>query len=186
MTSGVFGRSSTMARITAIIHPSNSAADILDQMAMRTDTAQPIRLKDYRPPDWLVDTVALDFSLHPSETRVRAKLTLRPNPEATAAPLVLDGDGLNLVSLKLNGMLLPAENYVATPDSLTVAQPPNGPFTLEIETLVDPTANTQLSGLYRTERQLLHAMRGGRFPPHHLFSGPPRRDGGLHHAHRSR
>ena len=150
MTSGVFGRSSTMARITAIIHPSNSAADILDQMAMRTDTAQPIRLKDYRPPDWLVDIVALDFSLHPSETRVRAKLTLRPNPEATAAPLVLDGDGLNLVSLKLNGTPLPAENYVATPYSLTVAQPPNGPFTLEIETLVDPTANMQLSGLYRT------------------------------------
>ena len=27
---------------------------------------------------------------------------------------------------------------------------PNGPFTLEIETLVDPTANTQLSGLYRS------------------------------------
>ena len=39
---------------------------------------------------------------------------------------------------------------MATPDSLTIPQPPNGPFTLEIETLVDPTANTQLSGLYRS------------------------------------
>ena len=119
-------------------------------MTMRTDTAQPIRLKDYRPPDWLVDTVALDFFLHPSKTRVRATLVLRPNPQTAAAPLVLDGDGLNLVSLKLDGKTLPAENYVVTPDNLTIAQPPNGPFTLEIETLVDPTANTQLSGLYRT------------------------------------
>jgi aminopeptidase N len=117
---------------------------------MRTDTAQPIRLKDYREPDWLVETVALDFSLHPTKTTVRAKLALKPNPHAPAAPLSLDGDGLNLVSLKIDGAALPAENYVATPDNLTISQPPNGPFTLEIETLVDPTANTQLSGLYRS------------------------------------
>ena len=61
---------------------------------MRTDTAQPIRLKDYRPPDWLVETVSLDVSLHPTETKVRATLALKPNPDAAAAPLVLDGDGL--------------------------------------------------------------------------------------------
>jgi len=117
---------------------------------MRTDTDQPIRLKDYRPPDWLVDTVVLDFSLHPTQTNVRARLALKPNPDTAAAPLVLDGDGLTLVSLKLDGVTLPPENYVATPDSLTVPQAPNRPFTLEIETLVDPTANTQLSGLYRS------------------------------------
>ena len=117
---------------------------------MRTDTAQPIRLKDYRPPDWLVETVSLDFSLHPMQTKVRATLALKPNPEAAAAPLVLDGDGLTLTGLKLDGTVLPADSYVATPDSLTIAQAPNRPFTLEIETLVDPTANTQLSGLYRT------------------------------------
>jgi len=117
---------------------------------MRTDTAQPIRLKDYRPPDWLVETVSLNFSLHPMQTKVRATLALKPNPEAAAAPLVLDGDGLTLTGLKLDGTVLPADSYVATPDSLTIAQAPNRPFTLEIETLVDPTANTQLSGLYRT------------------------------------
>ena len=117
---------------------------------MRTDTAQPIRLKDYRPPDWLVETVSLDVSLHPTQTKVRATLALKPNPATSAAPLVLDGDGLTLTGLKLDGTALPPENYVATPDSLTIAQAPNRPFTLEIETLVDPTANTQLSGLYRT------------------------------------
>ena len=117
---------------------------------MRTDIAQPIRLKDYRPPDWLVDTVALDVSLHPTQSKVRATFALKPNSENPSAPVVLDGDGLSLVSLKLNGAVLPAENYVATPDSLTISQVPNGPFTLEIETLVDPTANTQLSGLYRS------------------------------------
>ncbi len=117
---------------------------------MRTDTAQPIRLKDYRPPDWLVQTVSLDFSLHPTQTKVRATLALKPNSQVPAAPLVLDGDGLTLTALKLDGTALPPESYVATPDSLTIPQVPNRPFTLEIETLVDPTANTQLSGLYRS------------------------------------
>ena len=117
---------------------------------MRTDTTPLIRLQDYRPPDWLVDTVSLDVSLHPTQTKVRATLALKPNPAAAAAPLVLDGDGLTLSALKLDGSALPAESYVATPDGLTIPQVPNRPFTLEIETLVDPTANTQLSGLYRS------------------------------------
>src|SRR5689334_6175239 len=117
---------------------------------MRTDIAQPLRLKDYRPPDWLEDTVLLDVSLHPTSTRVRTMLALRPNPKQAAAPLVLDGDGLTLVSLKLDGSPLPAENFVATADGLTIQQPPNGAFKLEIETVVDPSSNTQLSGLYRS------------------------------------
>src|SRR3954454_20048645 len=51
---------------------------------MRTDEPHPIRLQDYRPPDWLVDTVELDVSLDASATRVRASLLLRPNPKAAA------------------------------------------------------------------------------------------------------
>ncbi len=117
---------------------------------MRTDIAQPVRLKDYHPPDWLVETVSLDVSLHPTATKIRAAIALKPNPNTTAAPLVLDGDGLSLVSLKLDGAALPADSYVATSDNLTIAQPPARPFTLEIETVVDPSANTQLSGLYRS------------------------------------
>src|SRR5690348_10057051 len=89
---------------------------------MRTDTAEPIRLKDYRPPEWLVDTVSLDVWLHPTGTRVRAALRLRPNAASAAAPLVLDGDGLRLVSLKLDGTAVPDGNFVATPDGLTIPQ----------------------------------------------------------------
>ena len=117
---------------------------------MRTDTAQPIRLKDYRPPDWLVETVALDFSLHPTETRVRATLKLKPNPANPAAPLVLDGDGLTLKTLRIDGADPGPDSFLVTPDQLTIPQPPNGPFTLEIVTAINPTANTQLSGLYRS------------------------------------
>ena len=118
---------------------------------MRTEEAKAVRLQDYRPPDWLVETVHLDVSLHPTATKVRATLLLKPNPAvASPAPVVLDGDGIRLVSLTLDGAALPEAQYLATPDRLTIMQPPPGPFRLEIETLVDPTANTQLSGLYRS------------------------------------
>jgi aminopeptidase N len=117
---------------------------------MRTDQDQPVRLADYQPPDWLVETVELDVSLHPTATRVRATLKVRPNPSAqAAAPLMLDGDGLTLKSIKLDGRPLSADSFTATPDKLSIPQPPQRACLIEIETLVDPTANTQLTGLYR-------------------------------------
>jgi aminopeptidase N len=117
---------------------------------MRTEQANPVRLEDYRPPDWLIETVELDVALHPTATRVRATLKLTPNPESKPAPIVLDGDGLTLVSLKLDGSVMHPDQYVATPDSLTIAQPPAGTCYLQIETSVDPSANTKLMGLYRS------------------------------------
>src|SRR5271168_2696860 len=118
---------------------------------MRTEQAVPVRLADYRPPDWLVETVELDVSLDPTRTRVRAKLKLKPNPEAAApAPVVLDGDELVLRSVALDGEPLGADAFVASPERLTILQPPNRPFVLETETELDSTANTKLMGLYRS------------------------------------
>ena len=118
---------------------------------MRTEQARPIRLENYRPPDWLVETVALDIALHPTRSRVRSKLKLKPNPQAaSAAPLMLDGDELSLVSIKLDGKELNSDTFTATPDSLTIPQPPQREFVLEVETVVDPTNNTQLMGFYRS------------------------------------
>jgi aminopeptidase N len=116
---------------------------------MRTEEPRPVRLKDYRPPDWLIETVDLDVSLDRTATVVRAKLHLKPNSTRAPAPLILDGEELKLRSLALDGKPLPDGSFIATPDSLTIAQPPQRAFTLEIETVIDPTANTQLMGLYR-------------------------------------
>jgi aminopeptidase N len=117
---------------------------------MRTEQARPVRLQDYRAPDWLVDAVHLDIALDPAATRVRARLKLRPNPAGAPAPLVLDGDGLVLASLSLDGTPLAPQAYAASPDRLTIAQPPQRAFELAVETVVDPSANTQLMGLYRS------------------------------------
>ena len=152
---------------------------------MRTEQAPLIRLQDYRPPDWLVDKVHLDVSLHPTATRVRARLALRPNTGAPA-PVVLDGDGLNLVSLAIDGQPLAQEAYVATPDRLTISQAPAGPFQLEIETIVDPTANTQLSGLYRSSRTYCTQCEAEGFRRITYFPDRPDVMAVYTHAHRGR
>jgi aminopeptidase N len=118
---------------------------------MRTELAQPIRLQDYSAPDWKIERVDLDISLDPTRTRVKARLTISP-AAGTAAPaqLRLDGDGLNFVSLTLDGQAAGADSYTVTSDALTILQPPQQRFVLEIETLLDPSANSQLMGLYRS------------------------------------
>src|SRR6516164_7858067 len=116
---------------------------------MRTEEPRPVRLEDYRPPDWRIETVELDVVLQPTATTVRAKLSLSPNGAAAPAPLVLDGDELTLRSIRLDGKPLPAESFVATADRLTIPQAPQRPFELEIETVLDPSNNTKLMGLYR-------------------------------------
>ena len=123
---------------------------------MRTDVAEPVRLKDYRVPDYLIGEVDLDVKLHPAATRVRARLAIRPNPLGRAnAALILDGDGLAAKKIALDGRDLDlhgaqAWNGVVTPDQFTLHAPPSRPFVLEIETEVDATANTRLMGLYRS------------------------------------
>lgn len=120
---------------------------------MRNDDAPLIRLEDYRPSDWLIDTVDLDISLHPQKTRVRALLALRPNPVGRpGSALVLDGDDLALKGLSIDGRPLDASAYQATAEALTIPNPPPHDFTLTIETELDPSANTKLMGLYRSSR----------------------------------
>src|SRR6201981_3386960 len=116
---------------------------------MRTEESWPVRLENYRPPDWRIGTVELYVGPPPNGTTVRAKLAIKPNSAGAPAPLVLDGDELTLRSIRLDGQPLPADSFVATPDRLTIAQAPHRPFELEIETVLDPTNNTKLMGLYR-------------------------------------
>ena len=119
---------------------------------MKTDTPRPIQLKDYRPTDYLIDEVALDVKLVPQKTRVRSRLAVRPNPalDEHAPDLMLDGEQMELVGLALDGHALARGDYTIDDTSLTVHNVPSGRFSLEIETLCDPDANTSLSGLYRS------------------------------------
>jgi aminopeptidase N len=119
---------------------------------MDQSVRRPKLLKDYSPPDYLVEEVNLDFALAPNATRVRSKLRLRPNPTVSTGglPLKLDGEGLTLESLVLDSRPLMPDAYEIDPNSLTIPAVPGRPFTLEVVTLCDPDSNTALSGLYRS------------------------------------
>ena len=119
---------------------------------MKPETPRPVHLKDYRPPAYLIDKVDLDVSLHATRTRVRSRLQVRPNPQAGGrhGPLRLDGEHLELGEIGLDGRPLTKKDYKLTDTALTLSKTPAGPFTLDIETFVDPQANKELQGLYRT------------------------------------
>jgi aminopeptidase N len=117
---------------------------------MNEITRQPKLLKDYAPPPYLIEEVELDVRLAPRATRVASKLRLRPNPKVGLGgkPLVLDGEGLALESVALDGRSLAPGDYELRDSSLTIANVPAHPLTLELVTYCDPETNTALSGLY--------------------------------------
>ncbi|MEY4210296.1 MAG: hypothetical protein RLZ92_675 [Pseudomonadota bacterium] len=124
---------------------------------MREASPQTIYLKDYTCPDYLIDTVELEFDLDEQDTLVRSKLSLRRNPQTSVenAPLVLMGEGLQLVSIALNGQSLTASDYQLDAESLTIQQvPQDGEFVLNIENRINPKANTALEGLYLSSSML--------------------------------
>ncbi|WP_224958493.1 aminopeptidase N [Geomonas subterranea] len=110
---------------------------------------QTIHQKDYKVPDYLIDTVELAFDLDPEDTRVVSRLAVRSNHDRGEGvrPLVLDGEELTLLSLKLDGAELEEGAYRVDENSLVLAAPPRE-FLLEIETRVHPKKNSTLSGLY--------------------------------------
>jgi aminopeptidase N len=117
---------------------------------MRDATPKTIYLKDYAPPEFLVDHVDLYVDLAEEDTCVTATLSLRRNPESLRreASLLLDGEQLTLSSLKINGLPLSPASYSVSPENLSIHAFPDQPFELEIVTRINPKANTALEGLY--------------------------------------
>ncbi len=121
---------------------------------MRDATPRAVELKNYRPPDFLVDSVRLEFDLEPASTRVSARLQLRRNPAGRRdAPLVLDGQGLKLRRVSRDGYVMRPSEYEVTAEALTIPGLPEQ-VCIETEVQIDPSANSALEGLY-TSRGML-------------------------------
>lgn len=121
----------------------------MDQSSIATPTTpRTIRRQDYRPPDFKVRHLGLDFDLEPHATIAKARIEME-RAGTPDAPLVLDGRKLELISIALDGKLLTAADYLRDGEHLTIAKVPDR-FTLDIVTQLDPAANTSLDGLYRS------------------------------------
>ncbi|MGE4560183.1 MAG: aminopeptidase N [Desulfobulbus sp.] len=104
-------------------------------------------LKDYTPPAYLVDTIHLRVELDPRATQVEAQLQIRPNTDAPQ-PLTLNGERLELVRVAVDGTELMPAQYSFADGLLTVPHVPDTPFTLTVNTRINPAGNTALEGLY--------------------------------------
>ena len=111
---------------------------------MRTETPVSVKLEDYTPYPFEIDSVSLDFSLELEATRVRTKMSVR---RVRPGEFVLDGEGLTLNDISIDGTPVPVSDYKIADNKLTIADVPDT-FTLETDVTINPKANTALSGLY--------------------------------------
>ena len=117
---------------------------------MRTDTAPTIFRQDYAPYPYRLPQVRLEFDLAADSTQVRSELRFEPAPDtAPGTPLVLQGEDLELVEVRLDGRPLSADEYRLDDGILSLIPPGHGkPFTIGIVSLCRPAENTTLMGLY--------------------------------------
>ncbi|MEQ1556095.1 MAG: aminopeptidase N, partial [Gallionella sp.] len=103
---------------------------------------------DYTPPTYLVDSVEVAFDLDTKMTLVSTRTVLRRNSLSSDSTLQLLGEQLELVSLRMNGARLKAnQDYLLDTAQLRILNAPTN-VTLEIVTRIHPAKNTSLMGVY--------------------------------------
>jgi aminopeptidase N len=103
---------------------------------------------DYQPFPYAIPNVTLTFELDPQATRVISILdVVRHADQPANAPLTLDGEDIEFVSLKVDGQSWPVDQYVVDDQGLTVLGLPAS-CQLEIVCLNHPQKNSSLMGLY--------------------------------------
>ena len=130
-----------------------------------------IRREDYRPPDWLVPEVALDFALGVDQTRVAATLQVRRNPEGSGVQtLRLNGDGIAALSVKVDGKSV--NDWRMDGHDLLIDLS-GAEHTVAVETQINPAANSQLMGLYASGGMLCTQCEAEGFRRITFFSDRP-------------
>lgn len=103
-----------------------------------------IHLKDYEPPSFDVETVDLDIKLFDDHAIVDSTLVMQRQADGD---LVLYGEGLELISIKLNDEPLASERYTQADGTLTITDAPEN-TRLQLQVRIHPHTNTALEGLY--------------------------------------
>lgn len=110
-----------------------------------------IYLRDYKVPEYLIDTTDLNVDIYDGYTLVSAMLQLRRNPAARPnhSNLTLHGADLELLSIAIDDRVLAPEEYEFGEESLTIFDTPDV-FRLITVTKIKPEQNTSLEGLYKS------------------------------------
>ena len=120
---------------------------------MRTETSKGFLRLHYKAPDYQFGQVELEFELQAHRTVVQSVIEVMPSPHTKASageiPLVLDGQDLEFISLRINGQA--HRHLEITPERMVIhGLPKKGKeqFQVEIKTACAPENNTSLMGLY--------------------------------------
>lgn len=107
-------------------------------------------LKDYKKPDFSIESVYLTFELEDTQTIVETELKIHKESSGSNNPLILNGERLKLLSVEIDGKSLDKDSYTVDSKHLTIKNVPDK-FTLKTKVETNPTANTFLDGLYKSK-----------------------------------
>ncbi len=115
-----------------------------------------IYLKNYSKPDYVIDSVELDFTIQSAEKVTvvsRLQISRADSNRDGKKPLVLNGTHLKLIEVRLNDEILSPKDYQVTDKDLTLADVPTG-FELSTTVEINPRANLALEGVYAAGKVL--------------------------------
>lgn len=108
----------------------------------------PIRLKDYTVPNYLIDNINLTFYLDNTKTRVDSAISFYQNGESKNE-LELFGLNLELGSIAIDGKELSTNEYTVSETGIIVTNMPSK-GQIQITNYLNPEANKTLEGLYKS------------------------------------
>lgn len=117
------------------------------------DKTNMIYLKDYKPLDWVIQHADLIFDLTQENTKVQSKLHMVLQGDKNAK-IILNGENFTSVSLKVDGKNIDVSTLDIIDEKIYLDAPDKQEFIIEAEVIVNPKANTQLSGLYASDTML--------------------------------
>jgi aminopeptidase N len=105
-------------------------------------------LKDYKAPDYRIDEMTLSVDIDPKRTSVRAHFKVLRNENAEKdAPLILYGEGFKCTRFSCNGQVRDVSEGGDQGNELILNDIEDGSF-FEVETELNPSESTDLTGLY--------------------------------------
>lgn len=107
-----------------------------------------VRLEDYKPYGWRLDSTDLSFDLYDIETFVEGKIQF-VRDGSDSSNVRLHGEELELLHVSIDGRQLTNNEYSVDADGLTLFDVPDQ-FELGTKVRIHPESNTKLEGLYKS------------------------------------
>lgn len=111
-----------------------------------------IRLEDYTPSPFVIDSVELTADIFDSHTLITSKMVIE-RKNKNSETLELNGENIEFLSLKFNGEEV-KDNVEVTQEKLFLKNIQSDKFEIEIQNKIYPASNKSMEGFYQSGDQL--------------------------------